>query len=40
MVIGENPLAGLRSYVCRVTDETLERVRAALLFALGFAGPG
>ncbi len=33
------PVAGLRSYVGLVTDETLERVRAALLFALGFAGP-
>lgn len=34
------PLAGLRSYVGRVTDETLGQVRDALLFALGFAGPG
>ena len=34
------PLAGFRVYVGRVSFETLEQVRAALLFALGFAGPG
>jgi mRNA interferase MazF len=34
------PLAGLRTYVGRISFETLEQVRAALLFALGFAGPG
>ncbi len=34
------PLEGLRTYVGRVSNEILEQVRAALLFALGFAGPG
>jgi mRNA interferase MazF len=34
------PLAGLRTYVGRISLETLEQVRAALLFALGFAAPG
>jgi mRNA interferase MazF len=34
------PLEGLRSYVGTVSAETLERVRDALLFALGFGGPG
>jgi mRNA interferase MazF len=34
------PLGGLRTYVGRIPLDTLEQVRTALLFALGFAGPG
>jgi len=34
------PLSGLRSFVGTVSDEVMVRVRNALLFALGFAGPG
>jgi hypothetical protein len=30
--------AGLRTYVWRISFDTLEQVRVALLFALGFAG--
>jgi mRNA interferase MazF len=33
------PLSGLRSFVGTVSDEVMVRVRNALLFALGFAGP-
>jgi mRNA interferase MazF len=33
------PRAGSRSYVGAVPGETMLRVRDALLFALGFAGP-
>ena len=33
------PKEGLRSYVGAVMPEVLDRVRAALLFALGFGGP-
>lgn len=33
------PRAGLRSFVGTVPEEVMQRVRAALLFALGFAGP-
>jgi mRNA interferase MazF len=33
------PLSGLRTFVGIVPDEVLSRVRDALLFALGFAGP-
>ena len=33
------PRAGLRSYVGTVPRDTMLRVRDALLFALGFAGP-
>jgi mRNA interferase MazF len=34
------PRAGLRAYVGSVSDEVMQRVRAALLFALGFGPPG
>jgi mRNA interferase MazF len=34
------PLAGLRSYVGTVSPLVMGRVRAALLFALGFGGSG
>jgi mRNA interferase MazF len=34
------PREGLRSYVGTVAPQVMERVRAALLFALGFGGPG
>jgi mRNA interferase MazF len=33
------PLAGLRTYVGRVSAEAMDQVRDALLFALGFVGP-
>ncbi len=33
------PRAGLRSYVGTLPPDTMLRVRDALLFALGFAGP-
>ena len=34
------PRAGLRAYVGSVSDEVMQRVGAALLFALGFARSG
>jgi mRNA interferase MazF len=34
------PLEGLRSYVGTVAPDVLDRVRDALLFALGFGAPG
>jgi mRNA interferase MazF len=34
------PRDGLRSYLGSLAPEQMDRVRAALLFALGFAGPG
>jgi mRNA interferase MazF len=34
------PRAGVRSYVGTVPPEVMERVRVALLYALGFGGPG
>ena len=34
------PLAGLRTYVGRISSDALGQVQRALLFALGFAGPG
>ena len=33
------PTAGLRSYVGHVSDEAMDQVRDALLFALGFITP-
>jgi mRNA interferase MazF len=33
------PLSGLRSFVGVVPDDVMARVRDALLFTLGFAGP-
>jgi mRNA interferase MazF len=33
------PRAGLRTFVGSVPKQTMNRVREALLFALGFAGP-
>jgi mRNA interferase MazF len=34
------PMDGLRNYVGTVSVDVLDRVRAALLFALGFGGAG
>jgi len=34
------PRAGLRAFVGSVSEDVMGQVRDALLFALGFAGPG
>ena len=34
------PRAGLRAFVGTVSQDVMQRVRDALLFALGFGGPG